>query len=43
MSERRTELAKDPDAVRAILDEGVTRARAAAGQTLQDVKAAMRI
>jgi tryptophanyl-tRNA synthetase len=43
VSERRTELAKDPDAVRAILDEGVTRARAAAGQTLQDVKAAMRI
>ena len=43
VSERRTELAKDPDAVRAILDEGATRARAAAGQTLQDVKAAMRI
>ena len=43
VSERRAELAKDPDAVRAILDEGVTRARAAAGQTLQDVKAAMRI
>ena len=43
VSERRTELAKDPDAVRAILDEGVTRARAAAGQTLHDVKAAMRI
>ncbi len=41
--ERRTELAKDPDAVRAILDEGATRARAAAGQTLRDVKAAMRI
>ena len=41
--ERRAELAKDPDAVRAILDEGATRARAAAGQTLQDVKAAMRI
>ena len=41
--ERRTELAKNPDAVRAILDEGATRARVAAGQTLQDVKAAMRI
>ena len=43
VSERRAELAKDPDAVRAILDEGATRARAAAGQTLQEVKAAMRI
>jgi tryptophanyl-tRNA synthetase len=41
--ERRAELAKDPDAVRAILDEGATRARSAAGQTLLDVKAAMRI
>jgi tryptophanyl-tRNA synthetase len=43
VSERRAALAKDPDAVRVILDDGTARARVAARETLSEVKSAMRI
>ena len=43
VSERRAALAKDPDAVRAILDDGTARARVAARETLSEVKSAMQI
>ena len=39
--ERRNELAKDMDAVQAILDDGAARARALAEQTMIDVRAAV--
>ena len=39
--ERRNELAKDMDAVQAILDDGAARARAIAEQTMIDVRAAV--
>jgi tryptophanyl-tRNA synthetase len=43
VSERRAKLAQDPDAIRAILDEGTARARKVAQETLGEVKTAMQI
>jgi tryptophanyl-tRNA synthetase len=39
--ERRNELAKDMDAVQAVLDDGAARARAIAEQTMVEVRAAV--
>jgi tryptophanyl-tRNA synthetase len=43
ISERRAELARRPERVRAILDDGTARARRVAGETLAEAKGAMRI
>ena len=43
ISERRAELARDPDRVRAILDDGTARAQRVARQTLAEAKDAMGI
>jgi len=43
ISERRAELARDPDRVRAILDDGTARARRVARETLAEAKDAMGI
>jgi tryptophanyl-tRNA synthetase len=43
VSERRMQLAQDPDAVRAILDDGTARAQKVARETLEAVKSAMQI
>jgi len=43
VSERRAQLARDPDAVRAILNDGTARAQKVARETLDGVKAAMQI
>ena len=41
--ERREELAKDPEAIYKMLEEGSVEARKAAAETLQEVKRAMKI
>ena len=43
VSERRAALAKEPEAVQAILDDGTARARVVARATLSEVKSAMQI
>jgi len=43
ISERRAELARDPDTVLEILEDGTTRAKKVASETLAEVKAAMQI
>ncbi|MBI3122697.1 MAG: tryptophan--tRNA ligase [candidate division NC10 bacterium] len=43
ISERRAELARDPDTVLEILEDGTARARKVASETLAEVKAAMQI
>jgi len=43
ISERRAALAKDPDAVHTILNEGAKRAKTVADETLGEVKAAMQM
>lgn len=43
ISGRRAELARDPDTVLAILEEGTARAKKVASETLQEAKAAMQI
>jgi hypothetical protein len=43
VSERRAQLAQDPDTVRAILDDGTSRAQKVARETLDAVKSAMQI
>ncbi len=43
ISERRAELARDPGTVLAILEDGTARAKKAAGDTLDEAKAAMQI
>jgi tryptophanyl-tRNA synthetase len=43
ISERRAELARDPDTVRDILEDGTARARKVASETLGEAKAAMQI
>jgi len=43
VSARRAQLAQDPDAVRAILDDGTSRAQKVARETLDGVKSAMQI
>ena len=41
--ERREELAKDPEAIYKMLEEGSVKAREVAAETLQEVKRAMKI
>ena len=41
--ERREELAKDPEAIYKMLEEGSVKAQKAAAETLQEVKHAMKI
>ena len=41
--ERREELAKNPEAIYKMLEEGSVKARKAAAETLQEVKRAMKI
>jgi tryptophanyl-tRNA synthetase len=43
ISERRAELARDPDTVLEILEDGTARARKVASETLGEAKAAMQI
>ncbi|MEK6715993.1 MAG: tryptophan--tRNA ligase, partial [candidate division NC10 bacterium] len=43
ISERRAELARDPDTVLEILEDGTARAKKVASETLAEVKAAMQI
>lgn len=43
VSERRAALARNPEAVQAILDDGTSRARVVARETLSEAKSAMQI